>query len=493
MTADGSAMSDIFISYASRDRAIAERLSTALASEGWTVWWDRTIPPGKSFAKMIEDALDAARCVVVLWSSASRESDWVQNEARHGHRLGALIPALIEDVQPPFEFQHIQAAALMDWDGGTSHPGYRQLVSAIADIAAAPPPRGGEAQSQTPADTERMRAADPRAGPRPSNSKQRLWIAAAAIVVLALSGIGALVYQQTAGPGDLRNLPEPAAAREVVDAKAPKQSERIIEALDRKMVARTDANIHQGPGTHFGKLAVLPRGTFVAVTGIVQDWLEVALPDGQKGYVFMELLDDGGNVAGGSAYKPGDTFRDCGVCPKMVVVPAGTFLMGLPPDEPVRDGDEGPQHGVTIAKPFAVAETEVTFDEWDACVEDGGCGGYRPDDEGWGRGRRPAINVSWNDARAYTQWLSDKTGQDYRLLTEAEWEYVARAGTTTAYWWGDTFDGAKANNGSRTTKVNRYPANPWGVRDVAGNVWEWVADCYDENAYTNHQSVEVGT
>jgi len=481
-------MSDIFISYASQDRPSAERLSIALAAEGWTVWWDRSIPPGKSFARMIEDALNGATCVVVLWSRISRDSDWVQNEARHGHHRGALIPALIEDVTPPFEFQHIQAASLMDWDGGAAHPGYRQLVSAISDVAGAPPKPDAEAELRSPVEAIHPPAAEPPADPRKPMPKKLIWLAAAFILVLAVSGIGAVVYERNTAQDQARAQDEAEAVRAPEDRNARKQAKRPLEVLDRKMVARTDVNVHQGPGTHYDKLAVLPHGTFVAVTGLVDDWYQVMLADDRQGYVFMELLGDGGSVADGSAYKPGDTFRDCGVCPKMIVVPAGTFLMGLPADEPVRDGDEGPQHWVTIPKPFAVGENEVTLAEWDACVEDGGCSGYLPEDEGWGRGRRPAINVSWKDAREYTQWLSDKTGQDYRLLTEAEWEYVARAGTTTAYWWGDAFDSGKANNGSRTTKVNRYPANPWGVRDIAGNVWEWVADCYDENAYTKHQS-----
>ena len=124
----------------------------------------------------------------------------------------------------------------------------------------------------------------------------------------------------------------------------------------------------------------------------------------------------------------GSTFTDCAECSEMVVVPNGSFMMGSRSSEERRDDDEGPRHRVTIAKPFAVGVYEVTFDEWDACVRGGGCGGYRPDDEGWGRGTRPVINVSWEDAQGYVRWLSQRTGEKYRLLSEAEWEYVARAG-----------------------------------------------------------------
>ena len=100
---------------------------------------------------------------------------------------------------------------------------------------------------------------------------------------------------------------------------------------------------------------------------------------------------------------------------------------------------------VRIGERFAVGKYEVTFGEWEACVAGGGCGGYRPDDRGWGRGDRPVINVSWEDARGYVRWLSRKTGKTYRLLSEAEWEYVARAGTQTKYWWGDEIGRGRAN------------------------------------------------
>src|SRR5262249_38547432 len=103
------------------------------------------------------------------------------------------------------------------------------------------------------------------------------------------------------------------------------------------------------------------------------------------------------------------------------------------------------QSAITIARPFAVGKFGVTFDEWDACVASGGCNGYRPNDEGWGRGRQPVINVSWQDAKAYAAWLSKKTGATYRLPSEAEREYVTRAGTTTPFWWGNKYTTAQAN------------------------------------------------
>ena len=146
--------------------------------------------------------------------------------------------------------------------------------------------------------------------------------------------------------------------------------------------------------------------------------------------------------------------------------------MGSPVDERGRAKSEGPQHQVSIASAFAVGIDEVTFAEWDACVVDGGCGGYRPKDEGWGRDERPAIYVNWNDAKVYVEWLKSETGQKYRLLTESEWEYAAREGTTTAYHWGKHFKSSSARlgwkYGPKTVPVGSYAANNFGLMDMHG-------------------------
>ena len=167
-------------------------------------------------------------------------------------------------------------------------------------------------------------------------------------------------------------------------------------------------------------------------------------------------------------------------------MPAGRFQMG-----DLNDGggdDEQPVHEVTIADPFAVGQYEVTFAEWDACVAASGCT-YQPNDLNMGRGSRPVINVSWKDAQEYVTWLSGKTGKPYRLLSEAEWEYVARAGSTTKYPWGNDVGTNRANCdgcGSRwddriTAPVGSFQPNVFGLFDTAGNVREWVEDCWHEN------------
>jgi formylglycine-generating enzyme required for sulfatase activity len=123
----------------------------------------------------------------------------------------------------------------------------------------------------------------------------------------------------------------------------------------------------------------------------------------------------------------------------------------------------------------------VTFEEWDACVANGGCGTYRPSDDDWGRARRPVINVSWDDARQYVSWISRKTGKPYRLLPEAEREYVTRAGTSTPYWWGSSITSQQANYaGKKSEAVDSFAPNPWGLYQVHGNVWEWTEDCWND-------------
>ena len=179
---------------------------------------------------------------------------------------------------------------------------------------------------------------------------------------------------------------------------------------------------------------------------------------------------------------------------QMVQIAAGCFLMGSPDTEPERDPDEGPQHEVCV-KPFELGKYEVTFADWDACYSDGGCS-RNPSDEGWGRGRRPVINVSWKDMQDYIRWLNRTSGLEYRLPSEAEWEYAARAGTTTPFSTGTcintdqanydgTFDYAncgthKGVDLGKTAEVGSYPPNPWGLHDMHGNANELTEDCWNE-------------
>ena len=180
--------------------------------------------------------------------------------------------------------------------------------------------------------------------------------------------------------------------------------------------------------------------------------------------------------------KPGTLFQDCAVCPEMIVIPAGSFMMG----SDHRHKFERPSHKVTITRPFALGIYEVTFDEWQACFIEGGCA-HVPDDHNWGKGRRPVMNITWFETQKYLEWLSKKTGHKYRLPTEAEWEFAARAGTTTEFWWGNQVGENLANcrdcksqwSKKGSAPVGSFKPNPFGLYDIHGNEWEWLQDCWN--------------
>ena len=233
-------------------------------------------------------------------------------------------------------------------------------------------------------------------------------------------------------------------------------------------------------------LLAAPMLPALSMTYVIELWMGSAT----KIMVFLVLFALTGCMTT-SVPGVGQRFRDCAECPEMVVVPSGSFLMGVPESEEGSEDDERPVHAVAVQS-FAAGVYEVTFAEWDACVAGGGCVG-RQRDEGWGRGRRPVINVSWHHAQLYVQWLSGRTGRRYRLLSESEWEYVARAGTTGPFHTGGTISPDQANYDGRcyyppsgdyvwwrqTVPVGSFPPNAFGLYDVHGNVWEWVQDCWN--------------
>ena len=228
-----------------------------------------------------------------------------------------------------------------------------------------------------------------------------------------------------------------------------------------------------------------------------------------------------GSTAAQQRLEPGQAFRDCAWCPEMVVIPAGGFTMGSPAGEKGHQDDEGPQHRVTFRRAFALGKHEVTRADFAAFARDAGHDAQgcifwdgtevRPEmskswrDPNFNQSERdPVVCVSWNDAKAYVRWLGRKTGQAYRLPSEAEWEYAARAGTTAARHWGEDADLAcgygnvhdrtsKAENGftykphkcddgyAKTAPAGSFRANGFGLHDVLGNVWEWVEDCWNDS------------
>ena len=263
----------------------------------------------------------------------------------------------------------------------------------------------------------------------------------------------------------LRAYPTGQHVQEARDRESARRAEQRVQADDAAYARAVEADTAAAYGEY---LAAYPQGRHAAEARERQARLQWRV-----GQTFS------------------DTLRSGGQGPEMVVVPTGSFQMGCVSGRDCED-DEQPVHQVTIEQPFAVGVYEVTFAEYDRFAS--ATGRERPDDEGWGRGRRPVINVSWADAVAYTQWLSQETGRRYRLLSEAEWEHVARAGTTTAYSWGDSIGRNRANcdgcgsqwepgffGGGQTAPVGSFAANGWGLHDVHGNAYEWVQDCWNDS------------
>ena len=205
-----------------------------------------------------------------------------------------------------------------------------------------------------------------------------------------------------------------------------------------------------------------------------------AAPDGSRDEVASAAAPASASRNADADRADLEVFRDTPFGPELVVVPAGQFMMGATEAEEGGYEAERPRHRVTIGQRFAIGRYPVTFEEHDRF-----CGANRREDQGWGRGRRPVINVGWNDAQAYISWLSQETGRTYRLPSEAEWEYACRAGTATRYSFGDAITRNNANYADsglgRTREVGSYPANGWGLYDMHGNVWEWVEDHWHDD------------
>jgi len=317
-------MSDIFLSYKSEDSEKAQKIAEAIEKKGFTVWWDRIIPPGRNFDDVIEEELESASCVVVLWSRESVTSEWVRLEAHNGKKRKILVPILIEDVTPPFAFQLMEAAKLKDWDGISLHHEFNLLIQSVGRILGRPAPMDSR---------------------RPEQGKERI------------------------------------------------EEKTVVNSIDMKFA----------------------------------------------------------------------------------LIPEGKFVMGSEEFEWSK-----PVHNVKIQTPFYLGMYPVTQQEWKAIM------GNNPSK--FNGNDLPVESVSWNDVQDFIKKLNEKEGTNkYRLPTEAEWEYAARAGTTTRYSFGDDdselgeYAWFNKNSDDKTHPVGEKKANPWGLYDVHGNVWEWVQDEWHGN------------
>lgn len=556
-------MADIFISYSSEDRERVIPVVRALEAHGWSVWWDRIIPPGKTFSRVIEEALGAARSLIVLWTATSIKSDWVSNEAAEGARKKILIPALLDEVEIPFEFKRIQAANLIDWRGGTDHAGYQQLIKALTDLLGPPAAKGPlpaapktiaaePVPGEIPADTVEHSQLKP-SGQKPiltkahaKTSKVRIigWMAMA-LAMLVVAGVAILfkteLFQPHRVPSDdsaskpgievaaQPAKPEPpdaarSAAGESVEESPPVEKE--IPALSIQpepgkpsLVLSEDATpeapINAAESASAMAKAAQPK---TAPPAVKEPKIDVPTPvpktpppqaKPRQQNQPRPAAREAGTAQPAPDYiapapqikseEPPTAAKPRNESPRkkvtnsigmeFVLIPASpaAFTMGsrLAIEELRRrfGGSEAmykpekPAHAVKIEQPFYLQTTPVTQGQWRRVMGDQpssfqGCGEDCP-----------VEMVSWDDARRFINRLNQmESHAGYRLPSEAEWEYAARAGSEAEFFFGS--DAAKlgefawysANSENRPHAVAQRNPNAWGLYDMTGNVWEWVED-----------------
>ena len=445
-------MADIFISYSKHSRDITENLAAYLEKKGYTVWWDTSLLAGERFPEVINKELRAASAVIVIWTPYSIGSEWVYAEATIANERKILITVHSDDValrQLPLPFNSRHSVPVED---------RASILEAIANLGVKPSPK---TQSTVKQEAPAATLAD---------EEVQAWAS-----VKNSTDIGLLEQFLKKFPnGRYAYIARPRLER-LLKEKPERDKKLREEQAERERLAEL-AKFEEGAADEW---------PHVEEIGSIEAYKVFAERYGETSFfakAWETLLSKGiilnyqPDTRDLHVYKTGDIIKDADFAPEMVVVPPGKFLMGSVDGE--GSNNERPQHEVKIDYPLAVGRFAVTFNEWDyyaSQVSDA----HNPDDKGWGRGNRPVINVNWDDAQAYIQWLSEATGENYRLLSEAEWEYVCRAGTNTDYWWGNeiTYDQANYNHKhSKTLPVDSFDPNPWGLYNVHGNVWEWVQD-----------------
>jgi formylglycine-generating enzyme required for sulfatase activity/tRNA A-37 threonylcarbamoyl transferase component Bud32 len=354
-----------------------------------------------------------------------------------------------------------------------------------ADRAAKAEPQTREVVEKRASNEAEFRA---HVGAKANASPSRLPAFASAAVVAVLA-IGGYLYVRQSTDSELARAE---AARLAAETRAREEVEKrtTAEALARGEAGRRSKLDADAASQEIES----KRKAALATTAISEEHAKIAAEEKARALTQGKAEIEKKRSEAASAksaesrrgHVPGTVFQDCPECPRMVVIPAGGFMMGSSPAEAGRRPSEGPHHRVSISRPFAAGVFEVTFDEWEACSLAGGCRAVR-DHSGWGRGRQPAKYITWEQAKNFAAWLSQKTGKQYRLLTEAEWEYVARAGTESAYSTGHFVSQSDANylepresmNDKRSLPVGSFKANAFGLYDVHGNVPEWTEDCWN--------------
>lgn len=504
-------MTDIFLSYSRADRPKAQMVAEALIAEGFSVWWDKVLRAGQTYDEVTEGMLRDADVVVVLWSAVSVKSKWVRAEATLGQRTSVLVPAMMENVDRPIMFELTQSADLVGWEGDRSDPRWMEFVQDIRRAAehaapaappvAAPPPAPGQAADNTMELTfwssvnDSDDKADFEAYLKRYPDGHYSDLARNRIAALTRAEARAVAPPPVPPPLPPAQAPSPPKAAappppKPAPARAPSAPTRTSAPAPAKkpgssvpvMIGGLVAIVLAG----WGVSQILPNPEDEAGPAEISEAAAEAptLPVPDVPVVEIAAAETAVTEAETPAAAPPEPEPPpapvCEICPAMVALPGGTFQMGSPVTESGREPIEGPVREVTV-KPFAISKTEITYAEWITCVDAGGCNGHRPGAPA--NDAMPAAAISWRDASAYTKWLSAETGETYRLPTEAEWEYAARGGTSTAYWWGDKFDAASALR-DKVREAGSLPENPFGLQGMLGNVSEWTQDCY-VNGYTD--------
>ena len=427
-------MTDIFISYAHEDQERVRPIVDELEKHGWSVFWDKDIPPGETWESSIGKALKESHCVLVVWSEYSQDSDWVKEEADMAKKRGALIPVLITTIEPPIGFGRIQAANLAEWNNQSSYPAFQQLVAAIdSKISLSPSPVATakpvqkKVYRQDEAYTSGYIPPGPNPAPQPQAGgyqtllsripKQQAVIAASLIAFILV----VMMFMSTTE----KPLPTVAGSFDVPPNFA------LIRGGEFTMGSpESDVNRQEYETQHQVRVSDFYMSKYAVTVGDFKKFVEAT------GYSTDAEKGDGSYVWDGKNWikKSGINWR---------------FY-----------GDSG-----------SVREA--------------------------GEYNHPVLHVSWNDAVAYCEWMSKQTGKRFRLPTEAEWEYACRAGTTTPFNTGEklttdqaNYNGEDVNNKNPkgvsrggTVPVDTFSPNAWGLYNMHGNVWEWCSDWFGENYY----------
>jgi formylglycine-generating enzyme required for sulfatase activity len=451
---------DVFISYKREERHIAEALAEALARRGYQLWWDAELLPGDRFADAIMAVIKRAKAVVVLWSRQAVASDFVRAEAREADKQNKLIPIRLDDCDLPLPFGERQTLDLRGWwpaaDESALKPLLRSLEARIGKAPEAPQPKAATEANLHSGDHEAAfwRAVSER---QPQSAKEYE-------IYLSRYPQGVFVDLARHRINDLqRSKPVATATKALITTK------NVLIALGAVAAAI---------------MAVVTLGDQARERLESSGWR--APSNGAGAPPAPSLVAP---VAESPAFEePARVTSDLNApLPDMVRVPPGNESLAFTMGSETGTSFERPALEVTIAQPFHMSRTPITFEQYAAFAAAIGLEAPKPRGLDEATGPMPVVQVTWQNARDYADWLGELTGSSCRLPSEAEWEFACRAGTETRYWWGDDFDPTMANTREggpgRPTPVGTFPPTPndWGLYDMSGNVWEWIEDHWHPN------------